>query len=99
MQEDKKEKAMIQEEEKLVMPRKQSLKNQSLKCNKYLIPTLEEIMPELVNVKVFSTLDAKNGFWYIHLDKKFSKLTTFWIFHGIYRWIYIPNTSNSFWIE
>ena len=31
----------------------------------YAIPTIEEILPDLGKVKVFITLDEKNGFWHV----------------------------------
>lgn len=57
---------------------------------KYQIPTLEEMIPELSNVKVFTTLDANIGFCHIQLDEKSSKLITFWIPQGRYRWLRLP---------
>lgn len=42
------------------------------------MPKIDEIMPNLTNAKVFSTLDAKKGFWKIPLSEESSKLTAFW---------------------
>ena len=36
--------------------------NKGIKRAKYIMPTLEEILQKLGNAKVFSVLDAKNGF-------------------------------------
>ena len=37
--------------------------NQAVKRPHYRLPTLEDITSELANVQVFSTFDAKNGYW------------------------------------
>ena len=51
--------------------------NNNLKRSHYPLPTFEQIIPELNNAKVFSTFDARNGFWQIKLTEKSSFLTTF----------------------
>ena len=43
----------------------------------YKAPTLDEIAHKLSRAKVFSKLDAKDGFWSIHLNTPSSYLTTF----------------------
>lgn len=52
--------------------------------------TIEEILPELHNVKVFSTLDVRNGFWHVQLTEKSSKITAFWTPFGRYVWKRLP---------
>ena len=64
--------------------------NKALKRPKYQMPTLEEILPRLAKAKVFSTLDAKDGFYQIGLDKKSSMKTTFWTPFGRYRYLRMP---------
>ena len=54
------------------------------------MPTLEEILPKLNGAKVFTTLDAKDGFYQIGLDEESSKLTTFWTPFGRYRYLRLP---------
>ncbi|XP_048577062.1 uncharacterized protein K02A2.6-like [Nematostella vectensis] len=44
----------------------------------------------LTNAKVFSVVDAKNGFWHIQLDDESSFLTTFGTPWGRYRWTRMP---------
>ena len=51
--------------------------NKAVKRPKYQMPTLEEVLAKLNKAKVFTTLDAKYGFYQISLDEKSSKLTTF----------------------
>ena len=51
--------------------------NKVLGRSPYPTPTVEDILPELTRAKVFSTVDAKNGFWHVELDDDSSRLTTF----------------------
>lgn len=64
--------------------------NKALKDCKYQLPIIEEILPMLSKARVFSTVDAKHGFWQLMLDEKSSKLTTFWTPYGRYRFIRMP---------
>lgn len=43
--------------------------NKALKRPKLQFVTLDEILPELGQAKVFSTVDARKGFWHIVLDE------------------------------
>jgi len=52
--------------------------NKSLIHPKIKMPTLKEILPRLAKAKVFSTLDAKNGFYQIGVDEQCSMKTAFW---------------------
>lgn len=42
--------------------------SKALKRPHYPLPVIEEILPELANVKVFSKADLKDGFLHIELD-------------------------------
>ena len=64
--------------------------NKVIQRPKYQMPTLEGLLPKLCKVKVFSTLDAKDGFYQIGLDEASSELTTFWTPFGRYRYLRIP---------
>ena len=64
--------------------------NKALLRPYYPIPTIDEILPRLANAKVFTVLDAKEGFWQVKLDKQSSYLTTFWTPYGRYRWRRMP---------
>lgn len=44
-------------------------------------------MPKLAKAKVFSILDAKDGFFQIKLDEASSYLTTFWTPFSRYRYL------------
>ena len=53
---------------------------------RYQLPILEDIFPELGQVKVFSTVDLGSGYWHSFLDEEASLLTTFATPFGRYRW-------------
>ncbi|XP_065074181.1 uncharacterized protein K02A2.6-like [Ochlerotatus camptorhynchus] len=57
--------------------------------------TLDEILPELDQAQVFSTVDARKGFWHVELDERSSKLTSFWTPFGRYRWLRLPFGISS----
>ena len=52
--------------------------------------TIDDILPELSQAKVFSVFDVKNWFWHVELDKESSKLTCFNTPFGRYRWLRMP---------
>ena len=51
---------------------------------KYKKPTTEEFLPTLLKVRIFTVLDAKDGFHQGKPDDASSYLTTFWIPFGHY---------------
>lgn len=61
--------------------------NVALKRNQYPTLTVEDILPDLSNARIFSVVDAKDGFWHIQLDQASSFLTTFGTPWGRYRWL------------
>ena len=64
--------------------------NKAIIREHYKAPTLEEISHKLAGATVFSKLDAKDGFWSIHLDDASSHLTTFNTHKGRYRFLRMP---------
>ncbi|XP_061178377.1 uncharacterized protein K02A2.6-like [Saccostrea echinata] len=64
--------------------------NKALKRSYYPLPTIEEFLPQLTKAKVFSILDAKNGFWHVQMNHESSLLTTFNTPFGRYRWLRMP---------
>ena len=64
--------------------------NKAIQRSKYQMPTLEELLPKLCEAKIFSPLDAKDGFYQISLEETSSKLTTFWTPFGLYRYLRMP---------
>jgi len=59
--------------------------NKALLRSHFQIPTIEEIIPEITNAKIFIVLDAKDVHWQIKLDEASSYLTTDWRPEGRYR--------------
>ena len=64
--------------------------NKAIFQEHYKAPTLDEITHKLSRAKVFSKLEAKDGFWSIHLDTPSSYLTTFNTHKGYYQFLYMP---------
>lgn len=64
--------------------------NKVLKLNHCPHPDIEDVLPNLSKAKVFTVLDAKNGFWHVQLDQESSYLTTFGTPWGRYRWKRMP---------
>ena len=51
--------------------------NKAVQRERYVIPSLEEIVHKLKGSTIFSKLDVQSGFWQIPLDPETAKLTTF----------------------
>lgn len=64
--------------------------NKAIRREHYPLRTVEEIVAEMPNAKVFSVLDANHGFWQVQLDDKSSKLCTFNTPFGRYRFLRLP---------
>ena len=62
----------------------------------YQVPTAQEITSILAGAKYFSTLDAKDGFWQVELDKKSSDLCTFNTPFGRYKFLRMPFALKFF---
>jgi hypothetical protein len=69
--------------------------NKALKRCHYPIPTIEEVLPDLTNAKLFPKVDCRRGYWQIKLDNDSSMLTTFNTPFGQYRWTRIPFTLGK----
>ena len=69
--------------------------NKAILRENYPIPTIEDIASRLHGAKVFSVLDAKNGFWHVKLEEESSYLTTFHTHFGRYRWCRMPFGVSS----
>ena len=54
------------------------------------MPTFEELLPEPNKARIFSSFDAKDGFYQVGLDQESSKLKTFWTPLGRYRYLRMP---------
>ena len=64
--------------------------NTALKRSKYPIRTVDHLLTEISNAKVFSSADIKSAFWHIPLDKESSLLTTFNTPLGRMKWNRMP---------
>lgn len=64
--------------------------NDAILREHYPMKTIEEVVAEMPNAKVFSKLDATSGFWQLKLDEESSKLTTFLTPFGRYRFLRAP---------
>ena len=64
--------------------------NKAITWEHYKAPPLDEITHKLSGARVFSKLDAKDGFWSIHLDTPSSFLTTFNTHKGCYQFLHMP---------
>ena len=64
--------------------------NEALMREHYMLPTLDDVLPKLLNAKVFSKVDVKEAFWHVKLDEKSSKLTTMITPFGRFRWARLP---------
>jgi len=51
--------------------------NKALLREKYCMPTVYDILPQLANARCFSTCDLRDEFWHLRLDPAPSRLTTF----------------------
>ena len=54
------------------------------------MPILEEILPTVSKARIFSVLDAKDGFHQMKLEDASSYLTTFWTPLGRYQCLHMP---------
>ena len=64
--------------------------NESLKRCPHRIPTVEDVNPKFAGATMFSKLDAKAGYWSIHLEEESQLLTTFCTPFGRYCWRRLP---------
>ena len=64
--------------------------NKAIKRNQWYKRTVDDVLPELANLKYFILLDAKSGYWHVPLDKESSLLTTFNTPWSKYMWLRLP---------
>ena len=64
--------------------------NTALKCSEYPIPTVDHLLIEINDAKVFTLADIKSTFWHVPLDEPSSLLTTFNIPVGRMKWNRMP---------
>ena len=64
--------------------------NTALKRSEYPIPTVDQLLTEINNAKVFTLADIKSAFWHVPLDEPSSLLTTFNTPVGRMKWNRMP---------
>ena len=64
--------------------------NQYVLIEKHPLPTIDDILPELVNSTIFSLLDLKDGFFHAEITERSKKITTFQTPKGMYRFKRLP---------
>ena len=69
--------------------------NKAIRRCHYPIATVEEISYNLAKAKLFSVVDAKDGFLQVELDRESSEITTFWTPHERFRWLRMPFGLSS----
>lgn len=69
--------------------------NSCVNRERYILPQVEDILPQLAGAKHFSSLDAASGFWAIPLDPESSLLTTFITPYGRYCFRRLPFGISS----
>lgn len=52
----------------MITTKKNGQVNEALRRNRYPLPTIDNVLPLLSKARVFTLLDAKNGFWHVQLD-------------------------------
>ena len=69
--------------------------NKSIKRQTLQMPTLEEFRMQVSGAKIFSVLDCKGGFHQIPVSEESSKLLTFSVPFGRYRYLRLPQGVSS----
>ncbi|KAJ8044099.1 hypothetical protein HOLleu_11471 [Holothuria leucospilota] len=69
--------------------------NKAIRREHFPMRTVEDVVSQMPNAKVFSVLDASSGFWQIKLDKESSKLCTFNSPNGRYMFKRLPFGISS----
>ncbi|RXN04213.1 Retrovirus-related Pol poly from transposon [Labeo rohita] len=69
--------------------------NQAVERERYILPTLDDILPQMAGATMFSLLDAESGFWQIPLERESAKLTTFITPFGRYFFHRLPFGISS----
>ena len=68
--------------------------NAALKRERYQIPVIDDLLPDVTDACVFTKVDLSSAFWHLELDEKSSVLTTFATPYGRFRWLRLPFGLN-----
>ena len=69
--------------------------NAVLKRERYQIPVVDDVLPDLAEARVFTKVDLASAFWQLRLDDESSLLTTFATPHGSYGLLRLVCVSRS----
>jgi len=58
--------------------------------DKYLLPVIEDQTDRLVEARIFSTINLRNGFFHVDVEAKSRKYTAFVTHHGQYQFLKVP---------
>ena len=61
-----------------------------MKRERFQIPVIYDLLPDLTDARVFTKVDLASDFWHLELDGESSMLTTFATLYGRYRWLRLP---------
>ena len=64
--------------------------NEALQREHYKLPTLDDVLHQFKDAKLFTKLDIKQAYWHVRLDEESSYLTTMITPFGRYRWMRLP---------
>ena len=67
--------------------------NEAIRREHYQMPTIEEVATRLNKAKLFTVVDAKDGFWQKRLDLESSYKNMFNTPFRRYRWLRMPSAS------
>ena len=69
--------------------------NRHVKRERHILPSVDHVMAQIGDAKIFSKLDANSGFWQIELAPESAKLTTFITPYGRYKFNRLPFGISS----
>lgn len=69
--------------------------NKALERPRFPMPTLEEALHKLRKAKIFTAIDARDGFYQMELDEASADATTFWSPIGRFRYRRVPQGISS----
>lgn len=68
--------------------------NKALRRERFQLPTLKDVLPNLSKAKVYSSFDLRNGYWHVLLDEASSLLTSFDSPYGRFKYSRLPFGTN-----
>jgi len=64
--------------------------NKVIVKDRFPLPLIEDQIDQLVEARIFSTIDLKNGFFHVSVAKENRKYTSFITHHGQYQFLKVP---------